>query len=198
MEPFHFAHRSQQKKRFRRIHQRGTLAEYAISYPSYTNSTSRLPAAGIAHVWYVARQAADGAPVTSIFFALRITVYKPDSVQSTLCCTVKRLPRKARCNCLPHPGKDLNAQHRSLWLRGQQVLTRRHVTSLPRCVGRPSSNRVLWTRKLTSCSTTFTWLLVWSLTPSKSSEAVLKKQSTSLCRNSVTRSNSLPSFTLFE
>lgn len=66
--------------------------------------------------------------------AFVIACRDPRLVASIPCSLIACLPSEARCNCLTHPGKDVNAQRRTPWLWGQYVLTRRHAVSLPRCV----------------------------------------------------------------
>lgn len=119
-------------------------------------------------------------------------------VASIPCSMTACLPSETRCNCLPHPGKDVNAQRRRPWLWGQHVLTRRHAVSPPRCVERSFSDPTLRMRKPEHCLTTCTWSLTLASKPSSSSEAGLQRtRSLNLWRNSVT-SRLHPSFTPLE
>jgi hypothetical protein len=75
-------------------------------------------------------------------------------------------------DCLLQPGKDVNAQHKTAWLWGLPVPTRRHVASLPGCAEHSFSTPILPTRMPNGCSITSTWSLTWRLMPSSSNGVV--------------------------
>jgi hypothetical protein len=97
------------------------------------------------------------------------TSYHLKDVQQQTACRMKPDP-----NCLLQFGKDVNAQHKTSWLWGQRVLTRRHVVLLPRCVEQFFSDPTLRMKKPKRCWITCTWWLTSPLMPSSNSGAALK------------------------